>query len=275
MTTIEKMKTIILVAVMLLLGGGASAFALSLEALIAPEQAAVLIAGGTLGQVQFKTLAPALLPRYDLVQQLLEACIAEVEPSLLVESLHRYKKPPGAAFPHWSAEERRALFNETIALSTLAGLRYYSASRKTMRVFYETSQVIDGPDTKKPVADPFYAEPPQELALYARQKDLTFGDNIYHYVYHTREDALLFVQQNLTPLLAGIIPAIGRHKLRSVVAVIDAEDGLLIYVASIAKAVSLPGINQRVGQSFTTRTDALMGWFTERADAAFKRLIPE
>jgi hypothetical protein len=192
----------------------------------------------------------------------------------LVESLRLYKKPQGAAFPQWSAAERRALFNETLALSTLAGLRYFSSSRKALRLFYETSQVIDGPDTQKPLPDPAYEKPPARTILYARQKDLTFGTVIYQYEYQAGEDALLLVQRNLTPLAVGIIPAVGKEKLRSAAAVIDAEAFLLIYAVSMARAASLPGMNQRVGQSFSTRLDALMSWFTGRADKAFKGLVP-
>jgi hypothetical protein len=262
------MKKIVLLWCCILIQGGA-AFALPLDALILPEHETRLKEGETLMEIQFKRLNPLFIPRHGLVQQLLETTLEDLEPSLLVESLRLYKKPQGAAFPQWSSAERSALFNETLALSTLAGLQYYSTSRKNMRVFYETSQVIDGPDTKKPLPDPVYAEPPADLLLYARQKDLTFGDTIYQYEYYPGTDALVLVQQNLSPLAVGIIPAVGKHKLRSVIAVIDAQAYLLIYAASMAKSVSLPGINQQVGQSFTTRTDAIMSWFIERANRAF------
>ncbi|MHB9293005.1 hypothetical protein Holit_02122 [Hollandina sp. SP2] len=268
------MKTHVPLLGFLLFIVGASLDALSLDALLFPEQRIQLLEAGTLQEVQFKRLTPLLIPRHTLVQQLMHDTLEALEPSLLVESLYLYKKPPGAAFPQWSSPERGALFNEILALSTLAGLRYFSASRNVMRIFYETSQVIDGPDTQKPLPDPVYEVPPARVTLYARQKDLTFGDTIYQYEYHTSEDALLLIQQNLTPLVAGIIPAVGKHKLRSVVAVMDGETFLLIYLASMAKTVSLPGMNQRVGQSFTTRTDALMSWFTGRADRAFKGLVP-
>lgn len=268
------MKTLVILLGSLLLIKGAPVGALSLDALLLPEQRIALLEAGTLREVQFKRLTPLLIPGHTLIQKFMNDTLEALEPSILVESLHLYKKPPGAAFPQWTSAERGALFNETLALSTLAGLRYFSTSRNAMRIFYETSQVIDGPDTRKPLPDPVYEVPPTRVILYARQKDLTFGDTIYQYEYHAGEDALLLVQQNLTPLTVGIIPAVGKHKLCSVVAVMDAEAFLLIYAASMAKAVSLPGMNQRVGQSFATRTDALMSWFTGRAERAFKGLIP-
>jgi hypothetical protein len=197
---------------------------------------------------------------------------AELEPGLFVESLYRYEKPAGAdgsTARRWTEDERLRLYNEVLALSSLTGIQYYSASRKTMRTFYEYSRVIDGPDTKRTLPDPVFSAVPGELRIYARQKDLTFGDNIYQYDYLTGDDSLIFVQRNLTAMNAGIIPAVGKNRLRSVVAVIDAGDALLIYAASMARAVSLPGMGERIGNSFTNRAEAILQWFAGRADRAF------
>jgi hypothetical protein len=165
--------------------------------------------------------------------------------------------------------EKTALYNNILALSSLAGLQYYSVSRKAMRTFYEISQVVDGPATRKPVQDPSYTTPPPSLTIYARQKDLTFGDNMYQYDYFMYDDTFALIQQNLTTLSAGIIPAIGKNNLRSAVAVIDAGEYLLIYAASFAKTVSVPGMKERIGQSFSNRADAILGWFTKQANNAF------
>ena len=195
--------------------------------------------------------------------------MASLGPGILVETLRRYQKPASAQAAHWSEAERTGLFNQLAALSTLTGIQYYSASRKTMRTFYESSAVIEGPDAKRAVPDPVYAAPPSGLTLYARQKDLTFGDNIYRYDYHTAPDAFFFVQENLTALTAGIIPAVGKNKLRTVMAVIDCGDSLLIYAASMAKAASIPGMGERIGNSFSNRAQAVLKWFAGRADQVF------
>jgi hypothetical protein len=70
----------------------------------------------------------------------------------------------------------------------------------------------------------------------------------------------------------GIITAVGKNKLRTVVAVIDAGDCLLVYAASMAKAASLPGLGERIGNSFTNRAEAILKWFSGRADLAFSFL---
>jgi len=242
---------------------------LDLEDLIDPVQARALLSGEKPVVAQFKNLEPKLLPRNGVLNGLIYALRQDLDPNVMVETLHIYHKPPQAEKVVWSAGEEARLYNEMIALSTLAGLEYYSASRGKMRTFYETSAVIDGPATKKTIADPVYSRPPAELSIYARQKDLTFGDNVYKYDYYSVPGALIFSQENLTSLTYGIIPAIGKNKLRSVVAVLDAGNYLLVYAASMAKAATLLGMNERIGESFANRSEAVFNWFKSQADKAF------
>jgi hypothetical protein len=138
-----------------------------------------------------------------------------------------------------------------------------------MRTLYESSVVIDDPAGKRPLPDPVFSAPPASLTLHARQKDLTCGDNIYRFDYHTSPDAIIFVQENVTTMNVGIIPAVGKGRFRTVMAVIDQGDSLVIYGAAMAKAVTLPGMGERIGASFTNRVEAILAWFTGRAAAVF------
>jgi hypothetical protein len=257
------------------------ALAADLEELVGAERAASLSArtdlegsagGGTITEVQLKKPKPVLAPQHTGVRRILDENRGTLNPDLMVETLYRYPMPANSARPEWSDSEKTGLLNGALALSTLTGIQYYSASRKTMRTFYETSQVIDGPGTKRRLPDPVYAlaeVPAGVITVYARQKDLTFGDNIYKYEYRADSDFLLLIQENLTTMNAGIIPAVGKNKLRSLVAVIDAGDCLLIYAASMARAASFPGLGERIGNSFTNRATAFLKWYAGRADRAF------
>jgi hypothetical protein len=249
-------------------------FPATLEELLGSGLAAELQSEGSLSRAQHKNPRPLLVPSSAPVRGLIDGMIREVDPSVSVETLLLYKKPAGAQSGTWTEAERTALYNKALALSTLAGIEYFSPSRNRMRVFYETSTVIDGPDTKRPLEDPRYAVPPAELRLYARQKDLSFGDNVYQYDYLAQSGALIFVQKNLTAMSYGIIPVLGKEKLRSLVAVIDAGEYLLIYAASMARAVSIPGMSQRVESSFSSRADAILSWFSQRAGGAFESARP-
>jgi hypothetical protein len=242
-------------------------FGSSLEELVGADRASALRSKSeSIGLLQQKNPDPKLLPRHEGLERLVAGIKKSLDPSIMVETLALYRKPSSA---EWSKDEQTGLFNQLTALSTLAGIEYYSASRQTMRIFYETSQVIDGPAAKNPLPDPLNDTLPVSLVLHARQKDLTFGDNIYRYDYHTGADMLFFVQDNLTSMTVGIIPAVGKNKCRSVVAVIDAGDVLLIYAAAMAKAASVPGMGERIGNSFSNRINAVLQWFTGRADSVF------
>jgi hypothetical protein len=243
-----------------------SAFSVSLEDLVGTENANSL-RSGSISETQMGKPALKLLPVYPELRQFIANTMTSLEPTLAVETLYLYKKPGSAG--SWNDTQRVNLFNQMLAISTLTGIEYFSATRNTMRTFYEYSSVIDGPASKKPLSDPVFDQPPAQYTLYARQKDLTFGDNIYSYEYNALENALFFVQENLTALSYGIIPAVSKNKLRSVLAVIDCGDSLLIYAVSMAKAASVPGMTDRVGNSFRNRADAVYKWYVSGADKVF------
>ncbi|MDR2923943.1 MAG: hypothetical protein LBU85_11470 [Treponema sp.] len=249
-------------------------FGASPEELVDQERAAFLRAAAEpVIELQMKNPSPRLLPRHGELQRFIRETLRGLEPNILVETLSLYQRPPSsrqtADSAGWSRDEQTGLINQLLALSTLAGIQYYSESRKAMRIFYESSTVIEDPVKKKPLPDPSFAVCPESLELYARQKDLTFGDNIYRFEYRTGPDIILFSQENISSMNAGIIPAIGRNKFRTVMAVIDTGDSLLIYAAAMAKAASLPGMGDRIGASFSNRVKAILKWFTGRADGVF------
>ncbi|MDR2552723.1 MAG: hypothetical protein LBD31_06135 [Treponema sp.] len=240
----------------------------SLTSLIGAEYEASLRRGDLLTHVQDKTPLANLIPRDGQVKALVDRSIREMEPGFLVETLGLYRKASGTA---WTEAERAGLYNQTLALSSLAGLQYYSSSRKQMRTFYETSAVVSGPEGATPLPDPRYVNPPVDLTIYARQRDLSFGDNVYRYNYHAWPNTLAFVQENLTAMHYGPIPAIGKNQLRSIVAICDAGEFLVVYAISMAKAAPIPGMQGRIGRSFITRAEAIFKWFSDRADRVFSK----
>ncbi len=241
-------------------------FSVPLEELTGSENANRL-RSGSVSETQMGKPVLKLLPALPELRQFVVNSMTDLEPTLAVETLYLYKKPGSTA--GWDASGRAALFNQMLAIGTLTGIEYFSASRNAMRTFYEYSAVIDSPSSKKPLPDPVFEQPPAQYTLYARQKDLTFGDNIYRYEYTAAENALFFIQENMTSLTYGIIPAVGKNRLRSVLAVIDCGDSLLIYAVSMAKAASVPGMTEKIGNSFRNRADAVYKWFASGADKMF------
>jgi hypothetical protein len=254
---------------MLFLAAAVTGSSATLEELIGVDRAAELTASNPITEVQHRDLQPRLMPRDDRLHRLIDQEMEALDPSILVESLYRYEKPARASRETWTEAERTGLYNACLSISSLEGIEYFSASRNRMRTFYETSLVIDNPDTKRPRPDPVYGTPPAELRIYARQKDLTFGDNIYQYTYYAYPHSLIFVQENISAMNVGPIIVVGKNRLRSVIAVLDAGDALVVYMASMAKAASFPGMKERAGRSFSNRAEAILTWFAGRAAGVF------
>lgn len=248
------------------------AYSQPLEVLISRNHAERLRSGGGLVmEMQLKNPSLALMPENSELRQSVSRIIDSLKPNMMVETLSLYQKPEHShKTPYtWDEEQKTGIFNQLLAISTLTGIQYYSASRGTMRTFFEYSSVIDGPDTKNPVPDPVYSSPPALLTVYARQKDLTFGDTIYRYDFTASDGAVFFIQENLTSLSVSLIPAIGKGNLKTVLAVFDCGDSLLVYSVSLAKALSVPGMGERIGASFSNRAEAILKWFFARADIVF------
>jgi hypothetical protein len=186
---------------------------------------------------------------------------------MMVETICLYKKPEGSTA--WSEEQRTGIFNQILTISTLTGIEYFSTSRNAPRIFFEFSYVVDGPNGRRAIPDPVHVTPPATYTLFTRQKDSTFGDNFYRYDYVNTPNAFFFVQENLSSLTIAFIPVVGRGNLRSVMAVFDCEDSLLIYAVSIANAFSLSFLQERIGNSFEERVEAMLRWFSSRADLVF------
>jgi len=247
------------------------AFSTPLEDLVTAAQARQLRAGGDLIiETHMRDFNPKLWPNDDDLKQFVNRAKATIDPNIMVETLYLHKKPEKyhTSAENWDEKQRLQVFNQILAIGTMTGLKYYSESRDIMRTFYEYSFVIDGPTGKTAIPDPVLTYLPPTMFLHARQKDATFGETVYRYDYVTKNNALYFIQENITSLSIGIIPAIGRGNLRSIVSVYDCGDSVLIYAVSIAKTLSVPGVFwNRVVSSFSNRAEAILVWYTGRLDS--------
>jgi hypothetical protein len=230
-----------------------------------------LLQGKLLNDVQFGEINPGLMPENAELRSIFAESIASLTPSMLVESLFLYKKPSSYYKAGWTRPEKTTVLNVLVSISTLAGIEYYSRSRGRMRTFYEKSSVINDPRQKHILNDPVFspADIPAKLTLYARQKDLSFGDNVYRYDYFIGDEAIVFTQKNCNAISYGIVPLAAKEKLCVLSAVIDVGEYFLIYAASITKAPTFSGLRKRAGDSFASRAEALIKWFTLRMESAY------
>jgi hypothetical protein len=191
--------------------------------------------------------------------------------ALLVERLRLIEKPDGFGKGAWTDAEKAAVLNVLASISSLAGTRYYSPSRKERRTLYEASFIVGSPADKTPLPDPVFTPTgplPPSFTLYARQRDLTFGENVYRYGYSVYGGAIVLTQTNCGTLRYGIIPIASKESVRVLAAVIDAGEQLLVYAASSAASLPpIPAVSRKAADSFAARADALLDWFAATLSA--------
>lgn len=190
--------------------------------------------------------------------------LVEMKPKIGVEALFLLEE----RLPGESEEEReRTLYNIFRAVSTMEGIRYYSASRERMRIFYEESYAIAGPDEREPLPDPLVSEVPREDHIYVFQRDSSFGKNVYRVEYLRREEAYLMSMTNLTRMYYGILPIVAPRNLEIHITVVETADGYLFYGACGVDVISLFGLEDRAKDSFYNRVEAIYRWFRSRIEA--------
>jgi Family of unknown function (DUF6675) len=94
-----------------------------------------------------------------------------------------------------------------------------------MRTLYAESYRIDGPDSRQRMPDPPVPPPdalPTAETLYAFQRDLSFGANVYAYSFACLPEAVRVDATNLTRMSFGIIPLLAPHALHTRLLVIQA-----------------------------------------------------
>ncbi len=216
-----------------------------------------------------ETGLPALLPASPGSQTIRSAIAAE-KPGILVETVFLL---PRAAPSDESGlrAELAGIYGLLRSFASLEGIQYYSASHRAMRTLYAESYRIDDPVTRTRLPDP---PPPPASAipaaesLFALQRDLSFGSNVYGYNFLGIEGAVVVEVSNLSRMSYGILPIAAPGALKTRLFVVQAADAIIFYTESGAKA---PGIfRARLEESFSNRAAALFAWFSAKSGAYLK-----
>ncbi|TFG81491.1 MAG: hypothetical protein E4H20_09710 [Spirochaetales bacterium] len=252
----------------LLLAPVAEAGALPVSSYLPPEAIVSLAAGEGLRASSVGAAAALTLAPNHPAARAMAVDLASEKPDVVVEALLLWKKPHSAN----PTAEHLAVYNILRSVGSLTGIEYYSASRKKMRLFYDYSSLVTGPDGATPVTDRALSALPRAETLYARQKDLSFGDNIYKLELSSGDDYVRSLSVNLTTMRYGILPVAGSGNLRVRALIIITDDAIVFYAVSSAKATIIPGVRNKLENSFGNRAEAIYEWFSHKADEAWQRL---
>lgn len=203
-----------------------------------------------------KKIEPVLLPKSQIADAVFFSWQNE-KTVFMIENLYLYKKPAHRQ----QITENQTISNILHSISSLQGIEYYSTSRGKMRTLYEKSYAVKSVNNSKKteykkVNDDMTAK--EQLAL---QKDLTFGEFIYKYSYFAENDGVGFVCQNLETLKYGLLPLVGPREMNVSLAIMDFGDYLLAYANTRANFAKFIGLENKLKNSFSTRSDAIYNWF--------------
>ena len=201
-----------------------------------------------------KDMSVSLAPTTDTTDTILKTWQQD-KPVFMIENLYLYKKASSGSV------DVQAISDILHSVSTLEGVEYYSASRKKMRTLYEKSYAVKSVASGKKT---IYERVPDDLAASEQlvlQKDLTFGEFIYKYSYFAENNTAGFVCENAQKLKYGIFSLVDPYNMNASLIVIDLGDYLLAYANTRANFAKMPGLSEKLKNSFSTRSDAVYRWF--------------
>lgn len=190
------------------------------------------------------------------------------EPDVVVEALYLWKKPRSAS----PEAELLAVYNVLRAVGTLQGIEYWSASRRTMRLFYEESWRVVSSEDRTRVPDQRLTSLPPSETFTVWQKDLSFGGNLYRLDYRTSPDGVLLESVNLTRMYYKFVPVAAPGALKVRVLALNTDEGILFWAVSSARAAVVPGVRGKLEDSFGNRAEAVFRWFASSAADTWKML---
>lgn len=157
------------------------------------------------------------------------------------------------------------VYNTLRSVSTMEGIKYYSASRERMRIFYEESYTVRGAGDDTRIPDQTVSSIPRKETLHIFQHDSSFGRNVYEATYWHDDGITTLSLINRTQLFyRGIFPVVAPQNLRIKLSVVPTDEGLVFYGNSAIDVITLLGMDDRVRDSFYNRVVALYEWFSDQ-----------
>lgn len=169
------------------------------------------------------------------------------------------------AAPTHSTIDMTKIYNILRSISSLKGIRYFSASRQRMRVLFKDSYVIKSSNNVTKIEDPLVTVIPSVNEIYIFQEDNTFGKNKYRVAYIFPGSSIVMKIENITPLKYLFLPAVPPTKFITYFVVIPGEQGILFYgISCVQSALFFKIFEGHIQTSLYNRMKAVFDWFIER-----------
>jgi len=158
-------------------------------------------------------------------------------------------------------------YNIMRSISTLKGIKYYSADRNMMRTFYYDAYAVPSPEKKYTrLPDPLVTSIPAKSHIYTYHKDSSFGNYVMSVNYTAGPEPqhpkyIRMALTNATEMYYSVFPIVAPWKLQIDLVAIPEGDTMLFYGNFVANTFTIFGLRDSIDVSFTNRVKALYNWF--------------
>ncbi len=164
-------------------------------------------------------------------------------------------------------EQKRALYNTLLKVSTMSGITYIShrAGDKEVTLFDECS-MLSSDNRKDRISDPVVQDVPLYAEYYSYQDDTSFGGNVYSMAYTAVNDEIFMDIRNNEDLKFMGISLVKKGKVNMCLDFTRTEEGIYVYALASVRdkkpKVTVLFYTVDLELSFYNRIVALSKWFT-------------
>jgi hypothetical protein len=180
-------------------------------------------------------------------------------PTVAQEGLYLFARPAGDAL--------LKVYNALNAVSSMAGVQYYSLSQKKMETLILASWRVDSVDKPAQLPDLTFTSVPASQKVLVFQKDNRLGDGFSELTYKAIPGGLSLTMKNASELKYLFLPLVAPGNLQMVFVILPLADKVVVYAALQVKTASLLGLEHSKDENFRNRMRALAGWLGARIAA--------
>lgn len=233
-----------------------------LSKILNKENAEELVKNGSVLKYKYKNknMDAVLVPDIKILTRMENDIYrGDYTPRFLIEALYIYKK---------ETDKKIDVSKILRSISKLKGIQYYSHTNKQMQTLYVEADVVekveeDGKTVYKKVEDPLEGNA-DGLNILTRQQDMTFGNYIYRYKYFQDEYDVGFICTNTETILYSVFKVLSPYDMKIMFTAHDMGNYVLVYCSTAARFPRVPGLEKKLKNAFTSRLNALYGWFKEQ-----------
>ncbi|NMB65216.1 MAG: hypothetical protein GYA16_10160 [Spirochaetes bacterium] len=183
--------------------------------------------------------------------------------NITLEAYHTFKKPQNIKNPITSSD-RLSIINILHSISSMQGIKYYSQTRKKLRILFNKSYVVDYPSLKQ-LNDPVIKHLQQTYTFYTLQEDKTFGKVTYRYTIYQIPEFILLKTENVNHIKYSMMPVVDKRKFKFFLFILDKGEDIALYCLYSIDVIGDKALPlQKVRDSLFNRSDAIVLWFYNR-----------